>query len=61
MPQVITEAEACRSFFQILDQVYYQHQRFDIKRDGEIIARLAPVKQPLFTVGEFQVVHQLAP
>jgi len=38
----ITATEAIRSFSDIINKVYYQHQTFDIKKGKSIVARIVP-------------------
>lgn len=39
---IISATEANRSFSDVLNKVYYQGKTFEIKRGGEIIARVTP-------------------
>jgi len=39
---IITATEAIRSFSDIINKVYYQHQTFDIKKGKSIVARIVP-------------------
>lgn len=38
----ITATEAIRSFSDIINKVYYQHQTFDVKKGKSIVARIVP-------------------
>ena len=38
----ITATKAIRSFSDIINKVYYQHQTFDIKKGKSIVARIVP-------------------
>ena len=38
----ITATEAIRSFSDIINKVYYQHQTFDVKKGKSIVARIIP-------------------
>ncbi|WP_425362817.1 antitoxin [Candidatus Tisiphia endosymbiont of Hybos culiciformis] len=44
MPKVITVTEAVRSFSDIIGRVHYQRESFDIKKGGNIVARITPAK-----------------
>ena len=44
MPKVITVTDMARSFSDIVGQVYYKGETFDIKRGANIVARITPVK-----------------
>ena len=39
---IITATEAIRSFSDIMNKVYYQHQSFDVKKGKVIVARIIP-------------------
>jgi hypothetical protein len=39
---IITATEVIRSFSDIINKVYYQHQTFDIKKGKSIVARIVP-------------------
>ncbi len=45
-PRRITATEAARSFSEVLNQVKYRGESFEIERGGVPIARLVPVEQP---------------
>ncbi|MDR0774748.1 MAG: antitoxin [Rickettsia sp.] len=44
MPKVITVTEMVRSFSDIVGQVQYRGETFNIKKGGNIVARIMPVK-----------------
>ena len=44
MPKLITATDMIRSFSDIVGRVYYKGETFDIKKGGNIVARLSPVK-----------------
>ena len=39
---IITATEVIRSFSDIINKVYYQHQTFDVKKGKSIVARIVP-------------------
>jgi antitoxin (DNA-binding transcriptional repressor) of toxin-antitoxin stability system len=46
MSKTITATELARSMSDILNRVKYQNERFNIQRNGETIATIAPVEPP---------------
>lgn len=44
MPKLITVTDMIRSFSDVIGQVHYKGEIFDVKKGAHIVARLSPVK-----------------
>jgi len=62
MPKLITATDMMRSFSDIVGRVYYKGETFDIKKGGNIVARLSPAKsKATIEIGELNSFFKSSP